>query len=321
MNTRRPAALLALTLSSACAVTSVTPQPARLGTPTTLAVMEASLPLPGRVVLERVVAADWKVDRAGLVNLEHPEARAAGLEDGDEPIQIYMYVLRHPEHGSFLVDSGVQAALRTGEDTILSGLVASAMNMETLVVHRDTAAWLAAEATPPAGVLLTHLHVDHVLGLADLPGGTPVYVGPGEAAASAFVNLFVQGTTDRALEGKDLLELAFGSEPSGDFDGVLDLFGDQSVFALHVAGHTPGSLAYLVRTPEGPVLLVGDTCHTAFGWAHGVEPGDFTADHEANAKKLMALRALVARHPEIVVHLGHQPVAPAPVPAPVAAAE
>ena len=87
---------------------------------------------------------------------------------------------------------------------------------------------------------------------------------------------------------------------------VLDVFGDASLWALHVPGHTPGSMAYLVRTPAGPQLLVGDTSHTRWGWENGVEPGTFTEDHEQNATSLAALRDLAARHPTLRVHLGHQ---------------
>ena len=106
-------------------------------------------------------------------------------------------------------------------------------------------------------------------------------------------------------------EWPFEGDESGTFEGVLDVFGDGSLFAILVPGHTTGSTAYLARTPDGPVLLTGDVSHTAWGWEHGVAPGSFTEDHEANAESLKRLRALVARHPGIDVRLGHQPLAPA----------
>jgi len=91
---------------------------------------------------------------------------------------------------------------------------------------------------------------------------------------------------------------------------VLDVFGDGTVWALAVPGHTPGSTAYLARTPTGPVLLVGDACHTAWGWENGVEPGKFSADLPKSADSLARLKRLVARHPEIDVRLGHQALPP-----------
>lgn len=301
---------LFIPLMSACAVTSHEARPSALGTPNTLAAMEAALARPGPVRFERVVAADWQVPLSGLLDLHDHKAEAAGLKDEATDIQIYFYVLEHAQHGTFLVDSGVQQALRTGEPNIASSLVASQMNLEALKVRQDTAAWLAEQPQPPAGVLLTHLHLDHVLGLVDLPDATPVYVGPDEAEASRFINMFVQGTIDRALSGKDLRSLPPATR-DGAFAGVYDLFGDGSVWALHVPGHTPGSLAFVVRSTEGPVLLVGDTSHTAWGWQQGVTPGSYTEDHAHNAQALQGLRALAARHPAMRVLLGHQPL-PAP---------
>ena len=81
---------------------------------------------------------------------------------------------------------------------------------------------------------------------------------------------------------------------------------DGSVWAIWVPGHTVGSTAFIARTAEGPVLLVGDTSHTSWGWLNGVEPGSFTADHAANAVALEKLRALAAEHPAMSVRLGHQ---------------
>src|SRR5207237_10380367 len=114
-------------------------------------------------------------------------------------------------------------------------------------------------------VTLTHLHLDHVSGLPDVPHGTPIYAGPRELTAHTFNNMFVRSSIDRAFAGQDAVaEWPFAPDPDGRFAGVLDIFGDGSVWAIHVPGHTPGSTAYLLRTPQGPVLLTGDVCHTAW---------------------------------------------------------
>ncbi len=119
--------------------------------------------------------------------------------------------------------------------------------------------------------------------------------------------MFVQGTTDRLLRDRPLRAWQFRPDPQGKFEGIMDVFGDGSMFAISVPGHTPGSVAYLIRTPQGPVLLTGDTSHTRWGWDHTVEPGDFTDDHERNLQNLQRLKALVASYPGIEVRLGHQP--------------
>ena len=200
----------------------------------------------------------------------------------------------------------------------LSGLVRWGMHTERLAVHEPLGDRLAKEKLSLAGVFLTHLHLDHVMGMRDVPSATPVYAGPGELDATGAMNLVTQGSTDAALEGKGPLNAwQFQPDADGRFDGVTDVFGDGSLWALSVPGHTPGSTAYLARTKSGPVLFVGDTCHTAWGWEHDVEPGSFTADRERNAQALARLRRLVAEHPAISVRLGHQAM-PAPGAAAVA---
>ncbi|WP_164011912.1 MBL fold metallo-hydrolase [Pyxidicoccus trucidator] len=268
----------------------------------------ALLGQPGPVELETVNSADWAVERGGLVNLKHPTAKSAGLQDGDEPVQVFFHALRHPQRGLFIVDTGVETALRDApEKSALSGLVRSAMHMEKLKVHAPLGEWLAKQPQPLAGVFLTHLHLDHVMGMADVPRGTPVYSGPGETSARAVFHAAVQGSTDRALEGKPALsEWTYAAEANGLFDGAVDIFGDGSVFALWVPGHTPGSTAYLVRSTKGPVLLVGDASHTRWGWEHDVEPGTFTLDGPRGAESFKKLRAFASAHPSVEVRMGHQ---------------
>jgi glyoxylase-like metal-dependent hydrolase (beta-lactamase superfamily II) len=189
----------------------------------------------------------------------------------------------------------------------IRGPVAWAMNAEKLRVRMPTGAWLARQSAPPQGVFLTHLHLDHVSGMRDIPASAALFAGPGESQERAFLHLFTAGVIDDELAGKSTLQQwSFQPERGGSFDAVLDVFGDGSVWALWVPGHTPGSTAYLARTPDGPVLLTGDACHTAWGWENGVEPGTFSHDQAASARSLALLRSFAARHPSLSVRLGHQ---------------
>jgi glyoxylase-like metal-dependent hydrolase (beta-lactamase superfamily II) len=303
-----PLAALALSVLGGCRPTSHVADASTMGVVRPSSAMEAVLDQPGPVAVETVVGADWQIDRSGLINLDHPAAVAAHLKDGLEPIQIYFHALRHPTAGLYLVDSGVEQAFAKDPDhALIHGMVGSFMHIDTLKVRTDTRTWLAQQPAPAAGVFLTHLHADHVSGLRDIPNGTPVYTGPGEVNDRSLTNLFVAPIVDAALEGKgSVREWRFGPDPDGVFAGVLDVFSDGSVWAILVPGHTPGSTAYLVRTPTGPVLLVGDASHTVWGWEHAVEPGAFSSDQPESAVSLSRLRSLVMRHPKIDVRLGHQ---------------
>ena len=298
--------LLASALA-ACSASQHPVTPATRGLVVSSTDLAASLAAPGPVRFERIVAADWVVARSGLINLDHPRAREAGLEDGDEAIQIYLYVLEHPGFGTYLVDSGIEAGFREpGGSPRVGMLVEAAMNTAALDVHVTTAEWLADHGRLD-GVFLTHIHLDHIMGLPDVPGDVPVFTGPRETQARGPLHLFSRGTTDALIgERGPLVEWPFEPDPSGRFAGVVDVFGDESVFAIHVPGHTPGSTAFLVRSTEGPKLLVGDASHTRWGWENGVEPGTFSLDQEGSARSLAALRAFAAEHPTLEVHLGHQ---------------
>lgn len=294
--------LAALVVLSSCTASSHATQRATLGTVSDLAALDASLIATGPVTLETVVSADWQIDRSGLINLAHPTAKSAGLEDGLEPIQVFFHVIRHPTKGTFIVDTGMETALRDDPSrSALSGLVRSAMHMELLDVKAPLGEFLAKEGRVD-GVLLTHLHLDHIAGLRDVPNTTPIYAGPGETNVAGFMNLFTRGSIDAALDGKGAIqELAFD-----DAHQVIDLFGDGSVWALWLPGHTPGTTAYLVRTTTGPVLLAGDVSHTRWGWEHHVEPGTFTANPTQSRDSFERLQAFIAAHPDVEVRLGHQ---------------
>ena len=301
----RSAITALVAVSAGCTVTSRPVSQVTMGQPTATSAFERALATPGPLRVDRILAADWAVDRAGLINFDHPAA--ADLEPGLEPIQIYMMAVRHPEHGLFLIDSGVSQEFRNPEGpAFVSWMVKRAMNLEALKVNVDTASWVEANG-PVAGAFLSHLHLDHVMGARDLPAGTPLYIGPGEAATTLFMNAAVRGTVDGALgDSARLSELRIPPDPDGVFPGVLDVFGDQSLFVIHVPGHTAGSLAFVARTPDGPVMMTIDTCHTRFGWDHGVESGTYTEDQPAHRERLKALKALAARHPTMTVYLGHQ---------------
>jgi N-acyl homoserine lactone hydrolase len=258
--------------------------------------------------VETVLSADWEVDREGMINLKHPRAQAAGVKAGLEPIQVYFHALRHPTYGLYVVDTGVEHNYRDAPEQLrVSWLVRKAMDTSTLKVRTALGDYLHKPGTQLKGVLLTHLHLDHIMGLPDVERQVPIYVGPGEAEQTRGLHAATQSTTDWHLEDRPPLQvLQFQAESGALLHAVADVFGDGSLWAIWVPGHTAGSVAYLARTPSGTVLMTGDACHTRFGWEHQVEPGSFSADVPRSAVSLDQLGALVKRHPGISVRLGHQ---------------
>jgi N-acyl homoserine lactone hydrolase len=298
-----------ITMLSACSQTSHETAPAKLGSPVSSSVMEALIDQPGPIELKTIASADWTAVRSGLLNLKDPKAVQAGLKDGPEPIKIYTHLIRHPTQGFFMIDTGVSK--RVVEDPAGVGLgwvVRTFAHVEKMQIRQDTLSIIKSEGVPLKGLFMTHLHLDHISGMPDVPKDTPIYTGAGEAEYSSLVHMFVQGMEDRFFNGRPALkEFQFSKDPDGKLEGVLDVFGDGSLFAIQSPGHTPGHVAFLARTTTGPVLMTGDTCHTRWGWENSVEPGSFIDDRERNRKSLLALKALSERHPKMIVKLGHQP--------------
>lgn len=305
------AVLCILALCQACSLSDHHVVQSNLGKLSSLAEMENLIDVPGPIDVETINSADWTVSLGGLLNLKSAAAREAHLSDRPEPIHVFAHVLHHPKFGTFLVDTGISEALL--DDLSGHGVswpVRMFMPLNKMQVKNSTAQILARTPGGIQGIFFTHLHVDHIAGMPDIPGSVPLYVGRSESTHTSFQNAFVRGTTTRLFEGKaDLQEWPFRLDKEhknlviGD---VVDIFGDGSAFAISVPGHTPGSTAYLLRTPKGPVLLTGDACHTRWGWEHGVEPGSYTADQALNRKSLLLLKDLAGRHPRMDVRLGHQ---------------
>jgi len=256
------------------------------------------LDAPGTITHEAVVSARWTVPTAGLIDLSDPAA--AELANDPHPIVLPVHVLTHPTAGTFIVDTGFPA-----NELPARGLVRSFLSdIEPVEPLADILARVDGEL---AGVLLTHNHADHVLGLVDVPDGVPVYAGAGEERPVGFSGRVMFPTFARALGDRPLSLFAFDGPQVVDLDGVraIDLLGDGSLYALEAAGHTPGSTAYLARTADGPVLFTGDCSHTRWGWDHGVTPGTYTHDHGANAESLAKLMALSEAH-GMQVEVGHE---------------
>ena len=307
--------IILITMLVGCKASSLSTEPAKLGQKTTLAEVAKVINTPGPIVFEKHLAAHWVINLSGLLNLDSPKAIEMGITDRDEAIEIYTYSLLHPDRGLYLVDSGVSAGFVNADiDDGVPFYIEMAMGMEQLRVKKTTQEILLAQGSTPllpidpeqntntiAGVFLTHIHLDHILGLLDLPASTAIYTGPKEAGTRSFGQVFTRATTDKLLSkfGK-IREWQFAE---GD---IVDVFGDASVFAIHAPGHSAGSTAYLIRSTTGPQLILGDTSHTRWGWENGVEPGTFSSNQQQSAVSLTMLLDISAAHPSIKVHPGHQ---------------
>jgi N-acyl homoserine lactone hydrolase len=262
--------------------------------------LEASLSRPGVVTFQRLAFARWSNGRGAFIDMADPATAAAGVGPGMETATIYAHVLDHPRHGRFLIDTGASAALEGRVGPVMRW----GLRQLSPTVLRTTTDTLA-DSPPIQGVFLTHLHFDHSAGLIDVAPGTPIHIGPGDARERNRLNLLLGSPANAILRGHGPLnEWAFRPDPSGAFEGVLDIFGDGSVWALHVPGHSPGSTAYLINTTEGPKLVTGDAVSTRLEWAHALR--QVGPDPDTALRSAERIRRFAAAHPGVEILLGHQ---------------
>ncbi len=285
---------------SACVLThhDTTPLAAPAPAHDTLA---AVLAHPVDLEIDRIVSATWEVDRSGLLDLDHPGA--AGLSDDSVAIDLPIVRVRHPTRGAVFVDTGIDRHTATSGETPGRGLVRGFLKG----IEPQVPLGALIDAEPhTAAVLLTHIPLDHVLGLPDVPRDVPVIGGPGDTAMRDWRHPLMRGTYRELLADRGPLQEL---DPTrgvslGGIDGAVDLFGDGAIWALPAPGHTPGTTAYFLNTPD-PVLVLGDVSHTCWGWENDVPPGTFSHDRDAAAVSFAAIRNWASQIPALTVIAGH----------------
>jgi glyoxylase-like metal-dependent hydrolase (beta-lactamase superfamily II) len=151
------------------------------------------------------------------------------------------YLIRHGDQ-QMIWDTGFPASWK-GQTHDLGDL--------TVRIDKTLAEQLAQVGLKPADidiVGISHMHSDHT----------------GQAAEMPQAELLIGKADFDQTKGKDD---PFGSWRSDGakvraVTGDTDVFGDGSVVALHLPGHTPDHLALLVKLASGPVLLTGDLYHS-----------------------------------------------------------
>lgn len=141
-------------------------------------------------------------------------------------------------------------------------------------------------------VLMTHLHFDHT-GAMRLFAEAPFLGGRGEMAHAYWPGLAsLRAGLYRPQDFGFLRERPLSWTEIGPQDH--DLFGDGSVVAFHLPGHTPGQLAVLVRTPQRTILLSSDVVHLREGLDGTPAPTEWS--FEEAARSLGRLRRLEQAH-------------------------
>ena len=155
----------------------------------------------------------------------------------------------------------------------------------------------------PVAVLLTHGHLDHtfsVLPVCDARD-VPAYLHPADRHQLTDPWSGLGLPRETPLFGHGPLTFAEPSDLRPLADGeVLSLAGLE-LTARHAPGHTPGSVAFGLDTPEAPVLMAGDLL-----FAGSIGRVDLPGGSEVEMVRSL-VRVVLPLDDATVVHPGHGP--------------
>ena len=211
----------------------------------------------------------WQLFEAG--HCRHPEI-AARRDGALRPCQFpsLAAALHHRQHGWLLFDTGYARHFLQATEPFPERLY-----RWTTPVHgaseQALAGQLQAQGIAPAQVghiVLSHLHGDHVAGVADFPQAQ-VYCAEAawahlqqcnrvQATANGYLPALLADVPAR-LTGLQALPLAATVPvPLHGCAPPRDLFGDGSVLLVDLPGHAPGHTGLWFADADGPVFLVAD---------------------------------------------------------------
>jgi glyoxylase-like metal-dependent hydrolase (beta-lactamase superfamily II) len=229
------------------------------------------------------------------------------------PLPLQCFLIEHRD-GLVLFDTGIDPAIVSDRRYIqqalgrflLPRIFRLHVNDSDRIDHVLEKAGVAASDIRTA--VISHLHFDHVGGIAQVPQAE-LLVSAREWAILSEPHPEREWILREHIEIPSAKWRQIAFAPTDDplfegFDGIHDVAGDGSMILLPTPGHTAGSMSLLIRR-EGwdPILLVGDLTYEAALLERDIVPG--TGDREALLASFGKVRALKARLPGLAIVASH----------------
>ena len=228
-------------------------------------------------------------------------------------IPINFFVIEHRD-GLILFDTGLDPAIAADPDYIshpigrflLKRLFRFHIGEDDRLDRALSAAGFSPEDVKKA--VFSHLHFDHVGGIAHIPQAELV-------VSKQEWDVLSGPHPEREWILREHIQLPTANwhpvdfAPTDDpllasFEGCYDVMGDSALILLPTPGHTPGSSSLLVRTPQlPPMLLIGDLGYSADMLMKDEVPG--TGDAKLLRQSYAKVRQLKQMLPELVLVPSH----------------
>lgn len=219
-------------------------------------------------------------------------------------LPVSAYLIEHPK-GLVLVDTGWHHDVRFNQKKHMSWQlnIASKARLPLGEAIDEQLAVLGIKPRDLDYVFLSHMDVDHVSGVQLVKDAKHILTTREELQAAMkdkirYVKKLWKDVNIQSFEMK--------SSSYGPFGKSYDVFGDESVLMVSVAGHSKGSSATLIQNNGKFVLLTADCGYAKSSWESLRLPGP-VANKEKMKKTLEWVREMAQKEACVEVLATHDP--------------
>jgi glyoxylase-like metal-dependent hydrolase (beta-lactamase superfamily II) len=229
------------------------------------------------------------------------------------PLPLQFFLIDHRD-GPILFDTGIDPAILTDKGYIRQAIGRFLLTriFRFQITDEDRVDRVLEKAGVAAGdirmAVISHLHFDHVGGIAQIPQAE-LLVSALEWAILSEPHPEREWILREHIEIPSAKWRQIAFEPTDDplfegFDGIYDIAGDGSMILLPTPGHTPGSMSMLVRQAGwAPILLVGDMTYETASLEKDIVPA--TGDRDMLLATFAKVRRLEKRLPGLEIVASH----------------
>ncbi|EKQ53387.1 MULTISPECIES: MBL fold metallo-hydrolase [unclassified Clostridium] len=253
------------------------------------------------ITVKLIYSGDLKTHLSTAINLKHPSC--SGLKDKEISVPIFAYLISHEKFGYFLIDSGCGSSYINNPYGKMKVSLISKFIPKTILKPEDAIdKQIENYRNEIKGVFFTHLHLDHTSGLSALPDNLLYFSGKGEKPL--LIKWLLEPNDFKNNDIMYILDFDSTQAQSTPLGKAIDIFGDQSFWAISTPGHTKGHISYLVNTKEHPILIAGDACCISLSIEKGVGPSG--SDTTLGQKSFENMMQFLKDNQEVKLWIGHE---------------